>query len=203
MLPYSLIHHQRKSPMNTPAHLLLAAGVFAKPDCPKVTAAAIIGGLLPDLSLYILTTTSLFLLGNNPDYVFDVQYFSDSWQQIFAIDNSFILWGILLGVAVWLRAAWFIVLSGSAVLHLCFDFPLHHDDARPHFWPLSDWVFQSPLSYWDSAHYGIIISVFEQTLVIGVLILLWQRFKSARMRAFFTIVALLEIAPVIIFGMMH
>ena len=202
MPPYSLISHQRKYSMNTPAHLLLAAGVFAKPECPKVTTAAIIGGLLPDLSLYVLAITSLFILGNEPDYVFDVQYFSDSWQQIFAIDNSFILWGLLLALAVWLRVGWFIALSGSAVLHLCFDFPLHHDDARQHFWPISNWIFQSPFSYWDSAHHGSIISVFEQTLVLGVLVMLWQRFTSTRMRVFFTTVALIEVAPIVIFGLM-
>lgn len=188
--------------MNTPAHLLLAAGVFAKPECPKVTRAAIIGGLLPDLSLYVMACTSLFILGNEPGYVFDVQYFSDSWQQVFAIDNSFILWGLLLGFALWRRSDWAIGLSGSAFLHLCFDFPLHHDDARQHFWPISNWVFESPFSYWDSNHYGTIISVLEQILVLGILVLLWRRFKSDRMRIFFSFIAMIEIAPIVIFGLM-
>ncbi|MEH6361548.1 MAG: cobalamin biosynthesis protein CobQ [Amylibacter sp.] len=189
--------------MNTPAHLLLAAGVFAKPDCPKITTAAIIGGLLPDLSLYVMTAFSLFYLGNTPEHVFDVQYFSVTWQKVFAIDNSFILWGLLAGIAFRLHKPWLIVLAGSAILHLCFDFPLHHDDARMHFWPVSNWIFESPVSYWDNRHYGSIISKMELMMVIGILILLWHRFKSPKMRVFYALLAGLEIAPIIIFGLMH
>jgi hypothetical protein len=188
--------------MNTPAHLLLAAGVFAKPDSPKVTAAAIIGGFLPDLSLYLMACVSLFILGNDPNHVFNVQYFSESWQQVFAIDNSFILWGILFAITLWRRLDWGIAVTGGALLHLSFDFPLHHDDARQHFWPLTSWVFESPVSYWDKAHHGGIVSALEQTMVLGVLILLWRRFKSTKMRIFFTVIALIEIAPIIIFWWM-
>jgi len=203
MPPYSLLHLRRKKPMNTPAHLLLAAGVFAKPDSPKITSAAIIGGLIPDVSLYVMAAFSLFVLGNTPDYVFNVQYFSDNWQQIFAVDNSFILWGILSAFALWIRKDWLIALSCSALLHLCFDFPLHHNDARMHFWPLSDWVYHSPFSYWDIAYHGSTISTLEQSLVIGLLVLLWRQFKSIKMRIFYTILATLNIAPHIIFGLMH
>lgn len=188
--------------MNTPAHLLFAAGLFAKPDSPKITVAAMIGGLLPDLSLYIMASFSLFILGNSPAYVFDVQYFSPLWQQIFAIDNSFILWGIVCVTAVYIKKPWLIALSGSALLHLCFDFPLHHDDARQHFWPISNWVFESPYSYWDKNHHGGIISIIEQVLVIVIWAFLCRRFKSTKMRALFTALALMEVAPIIIFGLM-
>lgn len=188
--------------MNTPAHLLLAAGVFAIPDKPKITTAAILGGLLPDLSLYLMAGFSLLILGNSPDYVFDTQYFSTSWQQVFAIDNSFILWGLLFGFAIVRRNGWLIALTGGALLHLGFDFPLHNDDARRHFWPLSNWVFHSPVSYWDSNHYGNIIAVLEQIFVISILTSLWRRFKSPKMRALYTAIALVELAPAIIFGLM-
>jgi hypothetical protein len=188
--------------MNTPAHLLLAAGVFAKPDSPKITTTAIIGGLLPDISLYLMAAYSLFINGHGPDYVFNVQYFSDSWQQIFAIDNSFILWGIFLGFALWQRNGWLIALTGGAILHLCLDFPLHHHDARQHFWPISNWVFHSPFSYWDSNHYGTVISALEQTFVVVIWVVLWRRFTSTKMRIFFTSLAFIELAPILIFGMM-
>lgn len=188
--------------MNTPAHLLLAAGVFAKPDSPKITTAAIIGGLLPDISLYLMAAYSLFIDGNGPGYIFGVQYFSDSWQQIFAVDNSFILWGIILGLAVWHRSSWLTALTGGAILHLSLDFPLHNADARQHFWPLTNWVFHSPFSYWDNNHFGGIISVLEQILVLGVLVILWRRFKSYKMRALFTSLAMIEFSPIIIFGLM-
>jgi hypothetical protein len=187
--------------MNPPAHLMLSAGIFAKPHSPKVTAAAIIGGMLPDISLFLLGGISLFVLGNDPAYVFGVQYFSDAWQQAFAIDNSFVLWGLILALALWLRKDWLIALTGSVYIHLITDFLLHNDDARQQFWPLTRWKFESPFSYWDPAHYGAIITTLEQIMVAGLLILLWRRFKSAKMQAFFILLTVIEVAPHRIFNL--
>ena len=39
--------------MNTPAHLLFGVAAFGKPDRRGVTAAALGGSLIPDLSLYL------------------------------------------------------------------------------------------------------------------------------------------------------
>jgi len=200
--PIVLLKQQRKTPMNTPAHLLLAAAVFAKPECPKITTAAITGALFPDISLYIMASFSLLVLGNTPNHVFNVQYFSPLWQQVFAVDNSFILWGMLAAFALWARKPWLIAFTGSAILHLCFDFPLHHDDARMHFWPVSNWIFHSPISYWDSNHYGQIISVLEQLMAVGLFILLWRRFKTPKIRAFYALLTAIELAPIIIFALL-
>ena len=79
--------------MNTPAHIIFGAAVFAHTNKPKLTMAAIIGGLIPDLSLYLMVFWSYFFLGNNPDYIFNVQYYSLKWQSIFVIDNSFFCLG--------------------------------------------------------------------------------------------------------------
>jgi hypothetical protein len=185
--------------MNTPAHILLAAGLFAKPDCPKITAGAIIGGFIPDLSLYTMAAFSLLVEGNSPRYVFDVQFFSNTWQQVFAVDNSFVLWGLLLLFALWLRKAWLIVFAAAAISHLCLDFPLHHTDARMHFWPISNWIFHSPVSYWNPHYHGNLIAALERLMVAGVMIILWLRFKSWKMRAFYTGLAVVEFAPFIIF----
>jgi len=124
--------------MNTPAHLIFGLAAFGKPDAPKVTAAALVGAILPDLSLYLLAGTHLFVLGTSPDVVFGELYFSELWQTIFKIDNSFLLWGVVLGLGVAIRSAWVVALAGAALFHIGLDFPLHHDDGRAHFWPLTD-----------------------------------------------------------------
>jgi len=163
--------------MNTPAHLIFGLAAFGKVDAPKVTAAALAGAILPDLSLYLLAGTHLFVLGTDPQVVFGELYFSDAWQSIFRIDNSFIVWGVLLGFGLALRSAWVIALAGAALLHIGLDFPLHHDDGRAHFWPLTNWIFESPVSYWDRNHHANIVAPIEicTSLILGVI--LWGRFK--------------------------
>lgn len=188
--------------MNTPAHLIFGAAAFARPDKPKVTAAAIIGGLMPDLSLYLLCAWSLFIVGNEPSYVFDVQYFSAQWQAVFAVDNSFVLWGCLLAIGLWSKRHWLWAFAGSGLIHLLFDFLLHHDDARRHFWPLSDWVFVSPFSYWDRHHHGTLIGGLEMAAVAVLTLLLFRRFGWSKTAVFFGFIALLELAPILMFGAM-
>ena len=161
--------------MNTPAHLLVGAAVFGKPSHHRILAAAFVGGLLPDLSLYVMAGVSLFVLGISPNVVFNDLYFSDAWQTVFAIDNSFVVWGTLCAAAVWFRSPWAIALTGAALLHIALDFPLHHDDGRPHFWPLTWWVFESPVSYWDRARGAAWIAPIEAVIATVAAVALWWR----------------------------
>ncbi len=184
--------------MNTPAHLIMGAAAFARPGAPWVTLAALAGSLAPDVSLYVMASWHLFVLGTNPQIVFDELYFSDRWQQIFAIDNSFFVWGALLAAGFWLKREWLIAFAGAGLLHLAFDFPLHHDDGRMHFWPLSDWIFESPVSYWDRNHYGEIVGPLEMLLSLVLLWVLWRRFRKVVPRVILGVAALMQLAPVFI-----
>jgi len=141
--------------------------------------------------------------GNTANYVFNTQYFTPQWQQVFAIDNSFFVWLLLILAGIWLKKNWLWALGGAGFLHLCFDFPLHNDDARQHFWPVSDWIFQSPFSYWDTQHHGGIISILELGLSAVLLAVLWRRFESRWIRGVIIVTALLQIAPSIVFNMMN
>lgn len=160
--------------MNTPAHLLLGAAALGRGQRHLIWAA-MLGATLPDLSLYLMAGVSIAVLGIPPNIVFDELYFSQAWQTVFAIDNSFFLWGILFALAFWRKSPWALALTGAALLHLCLDFPLHHDDGRPHFWPLSNWVFESPYSYWDIRHGARWIAPFAAVLSLGCAVLLWVR----------------------------
>ncbi|QUJ75276.1 cobalamin biosynthesis protein CobQ [Sulfitobacter albidus] len=159
--------------MNTPAHLLLGAAAFGKRGQRRTFWAAMAGGLAPDLSLYLLAGGALFLFGIPPRVVFDELYFSDTWQAIFAVDNSVFVWGALLALALWRRSDWGLAFAAAGLLHLALDFPLHHDDGRPHFWPVSDWVFESPLSYWDRAHGAGWIAPIEAALAALAAVWIW------------------------------
>ena len=168
--------------MNTPAHLLVGAALFARRDVKHSGKLAIFGSLLPDLSLYLLAGTSLFLLQIPAQRVFNELYFSDAWQAVFAIDNSFIIWGLILFAALfWKRLVW-VAFAGAGLVHITTDFAMHNDDARPHFWPISDWVFESPFSYWDSNHNAAMIAPFTLAAVLASAWLLWRRYPTLGVR---------------------
>jgi len=80
--------------MNTPAHLIFGAALFARPDAWKINVAAIIGAFLPDFSLYFMVFWNRFINQIPFEIIFRDLYYSDFWQTIFAIDNSFFVWGL-------------------------------------------------------------------------------------------------------------
>jgi hypothetical protein len=188
--------------MNTPAHLIIGMAAFARPDAPRVTVAALAGGLIPDLSLYLMAGWHLWMLETPPRVVFGQLYFSEGWQNVFRVDNSFILWGIALAFAMMARSPVFIALTGAALLHLALDFPLHHDDGRAHFWPVTDWVFASPVSYWDRSHYGGIVGPLEIGLCLILTVILWRRFRGWPMRALIMALMAIEGLPGLMFAFM-
>jgi len=188
--------------MNTPAHLIFGMTVFGQAHRQAVTAAAFAGAMIPDLSLYALAGTHLLVLGTEPNVVFGQLYFSEGWQSIFRIDNSFILWGIACVIGIMMRSQVMIALCGAALLHLLFDFALHHDDGRAHFWPLSTWIFESPVSYWDPNHYGNIVGPIEILLSLACCVVLWRRYVGKWMRGLIVALGVLQAAPMIIFGLM-
>ncbi len=171
--------------MNTPAHLLIGAAAFARPARGRILAAAVLGSLLPDLSLYVMAGVSLFLLGIPEHVVFDQLYFSPAWQTVFAIDNSFFLWGLLLAAGLWRKSRVLAVAALAGLLHLAMDFLLHAGDGRPQFWPLSDWVFHSPVSYWDSAHHALWVAPVSMAVCAGAYVVLWNRGLSVSAKLFF------------------
>ena len=179
--------------MNTPAHLILGAATFARPARAGLLAAGLLGGLAPDLSLYVLGGVSLFILQIPPQVVFDELYFSNAWQTVFAIDNSFLVWGAVLAIGFWRGWLWLQVFAAAALLHIALDFPLHHDDGRPHFWPLTGWVFESPVSYWDMARGAGFIAPIEGALAGLATWALWQRFARLWSRVLFAVLFAMEL----------
>lgn len=179
--------------MNTPAHLIFGAAAFSKKDRKGSLSAALLGALAPDVSLYAMVGVSIFILGVPAQTVFREYYYSDAWQSVFAVDNSFILWGALLGVALWRSWRLVAIFAASALLHLALDFPLHTHDARQHFWPLSDWAYNSPFSYWDSRAHAGIVGPIEGGLSILFSAILFRRFADWRIRALVLVLLLAEI----------
>ena len=69
---------------------------------------------------------------------------------------------------------YFVLLLASMLVHCVFDFPVHHDDGHRHFFPISQFRFQSPVSYWDPNHFGKITGLIEILFFLAGSIFLWQ-----------------------------
>ena len=180
--------------MNTPAHLLVGAAAFARVDKRWSLLAALGGALAPDLSLYLLAGWHLGVLGTSAQVVFDELYFSDAWQSVFAVDNSLFVWVGLLLLGVYRQSLLLKIFSASALLHIALDFPLHAGDGRPHFWLLTDWVFFSPISYWDDRFYGWLVGPAELLLAALCTLVLFLRYRSVFTRSTFLALFALEAA---------
>ncbi len=152
------------------------------------------GAFVPDFSLYLMVSVSIWVMDIPARRVFGELYYSDAWQSVFAVDNSFILWGLAFGLALWRKSSVFVAFTGAALLHLLLDFPLHTHDARQHFWPVTNWIFESPVSYWDNAAHAGIVSPVALALAGGALVVIWQRAKTIWLRIVATGLFVLEIA---------
>ncbi|MBL4756997.1 MAG: hypothetical protein JKY32_04970 [Rhizobiales bacterium] len=169
--------------MNTPTHILLSAALLAKPDNRVRNWAVIIGSLVPDLSLYVMWANAKFIQGLSDRVIFRDLHFSDFWQMLNAISNSIPLYAGILLVGLWRKSLLLIMLGAAALLHMAGDFPLHNSDAHRHFWPISDWRFHSPISYWNPRYHGDIVGMIEIGLALVLIAILWRRFKSWKVRA--------------------
>lgn len=178
--------------MNTLAHIIITSAALSRRQAPNRNRAVIMGALVPDASMFVFFAWSR-IQGWSGDETWNVQYWNEPWQTIGAASNSFILFGALLLFAAWRQWPWLACASLAALIHVGLDFPLHADDAHRHFWPLSDWRFASPVSYWDPGHHGRLGSALETLGVIVAATLLWKRFPSRPWRTLFVVLMALQI----------
>lgn len=189
--------------MNTPSHMLIGAAVFARPLVPATLVAALVGGLAPDLPMFALVLWSIRVLNVPEHEVFSKLFFSENWQAVFAVDHSFFIWGGLLALAIWRKQFILRAFADAGLLHALADLLTHHDDARRQFWPVSDWVFRSPVSYWDARFYGNVFGMFEVALVVTLTALLCWRLSRWRERLLVLAVATPVLIPVLLTGSLH
>ncbi|MGJ8570760.1 MAG: hypothetical protein ACSHXI_08675 [Hoeflea sp.] len=189
--------------MNTPTHMLIGAALFARKDYPSVSAAALVGGLAPDIPMLVMVAYATRIAGISEQQVYSTLFFSERWQQVFAIDHSFFVWGVLIAAGVVFHWKAVVAFGGAGFAHAAVDFLTHHDDARRQFWPLSDWTFKSPVSYWDQAYYGALVAPFEAVLVVVLTLILLRRLDKWRERISILAVAAVLLVPILITGGFH
>ena len=165
--------------MNTPTHLLLSSALLSNSRYRDYWPWIIVGALLPDLPMFGFYAYYK-LLGTSESLIWGELYFLPSWQNFFDLFNSIPIAAVIAVAAYYARRPALVALALSLLLHAAFDLPLHNDDAHRHFFPLSDWRFISPLSYWDSAHYGNWIRFVELAVNVACLWLLLRPQQQRR-----------------------
>lgn len=190
--------------MNTQTHVIMGAVLFGRGLSRKAWAGAL-GGVIPDLPMILIVLT-LKLAGVPARVIFGEMYWQNWWQTTNAIGHNFWLWSglVIIGLVMRDRLSssvrsfdnWTLVslFAGSALLHTAIDFFCHREDAHMSFWPVTRWKFMSPLSYYDPAHYGTYVSVFELVMGLCLAFILFRQFRSGVLRSLLALAIAMYIA---------
>ena len=180
--------------MNTPAHLVLNLALLGGGARVAHTRAIAAGALLPDLPMFGFYLWQKLVRAAPERVIWGERYFDADWQVFFDVFNSIPLAAAGLGIALVFRRIGPALFCGSVIAHALLDLPLHREDAHGHFWPFSDWRFVSPVSYWDSAHFGATASFAETALLCAAAVVLWRRHPQRSVRAPLALLAALSVA---------
>jgi len=203
--------------MLTTTHILVAGALMARPEqTKKQNLLAFFAGFVPDMSVFVMVLISR-IPGLGVDNMWrepDGLYWQEPWQFFSALSNSIPIYFGLLVVAYFMmkraggfmmkraggwKDLWLVLLifAGAGLSHVAIDFLVHADDAHKHLWPLTEWRFHSPISYWQDDHHGRLVGVIEAVGAIGLALLLWRRFSSKWARAGFVALALPSAASLV------
>jgi len=145
---------------------MINLAVLGRKESPKLQGAVIAGAILPDFPMFLFYFVEKVWNGSAEHVIWSQNYYLNSWQNFFDFFNSLPLMGLGLALSVIRKSKAGMLFFFSMILHVCGDFFLHHEDAHRHFFPFSDWKFNSPISYWDPRYHGTVLSLIEITVVI-------------------------------------
>ena len=166
----------------TQTHSLLALAALGRRDATRRNLTVLAGSLLPDAFIYVAWPWLTFVQGESQERIWRDIYFDTPMQAWGALFNSAPLYAAL-AAAGWVTrrnplGTLLLVFSLAALIHIATDLPVHAEDAHRHFWPLTDWRFHSPISYWNPAYGARWVGTLEALLGIVLCALLVRRFRA-------------------------
>lgn len=186
--------------MNSPTHTLLALALLSKRGETKRNWAVFIGSILPDAAIYLWAPYQRFVNGISGEEMWRELYFQAPMQNLIAYINSIPIYAALaLGGYIAMKrlvkwGALLLFFALAALIHMATDLPVHAHDAYRHFWPISDWRFFSPLSYYEADKHAGWVSLVEAIIALISIIVLWRRFPKLWVRIILGILAALYVA---------
>ncbi|MBC7543342.1 MAG: hypothetical protein H7338_11490 [Candidatus Sericytochromatia bacterium] len=90
--------------------------------------------------------------------------------------HSLVIWAVAAGVTAALAPRWLPLIWGWFG-HVAADFVTHHGEPHAHFYPLSDWRFASPVSYYEWDHHAAVFMAGEGILA-AMIMTSWVRHES-------------------------
>jgi hypothetical protein len=167
--------------MNTPAHVVVSAVLLGRGAGRALAGPLVLGALLPDLPMLVFYGVQKLALRAPEQKIWSAAYFDPGWQQFFDLFNSLPLIALGAFVAFRTEATPALAVLASMAVHCLCDLPLHREDAHGHLFPLTDWRFRSPISYWAPAHHGRAFASAELALaLVGGAVLLRRPERSWR-----------------------
>jgi hypothetical protein len=188
-------------PLNTPAHLVVNLAVLGRLAPGRAGPWIAAGALLPDLPMLAFYAWQRFALRTSEHQIWGSAYFELGWQQFFDTFNSVPIFAALGLLALALRQSGPAWLCGSVLLHALGDAFLHREDGHRHLWPLSNWRFESPVSYWDPAHHGALGAGFETLLILVSTLALWSHASRVGRGSLMLLCALSATGWVLFYGL--
>ena len=175
--------------MNTPSHFLMTTALTKVKRLKVVKSAALLGSVAPDIPLYCLCFGTFFWLRYVEQWeprrifqtMFDTLFYQDPvWIALHNFLHApLILLAGLLFVCFSkksiqkIQSSWLFWFLSSCLLHTVVDIFTHNDDG-PLIWFPFDWKtrYASPVSYWDSDHFGREFSLFEFWFDVALILFL-------------------------------
>ncbi len=193
--------------MITPTHVVINValahrGADKPARDPLQRRLFILGGLAPDVGLYLMTGLAAayypLAQGLSIEETFrlvfdDLFYTSPAFIVAHNLLHAPLVIAALIGAGEWAKRSTRLQRSGRALqafgvgcaVHTALDIPVHHNDGPLLLFPF-DWSlrFNSPVSYYDPDHYGSIVAPIDLTItVVGIAVIGWavlRRRRSAR-----------------------
>jgi len=170
--------------MNTPSHAILNLFILRKLFKKKVDKVkhfnliVVLGSILPDLPMFFFFLYYTFINKVPQMEIWHTLYFTESWQVVFNLFNSIPIFLVIALLAYKFSKTRLFVFCLANLLHFVGDFFVHQEDAHAHFFPLSNYKFMSPISYWDRSSGGTTFSIIEAMVILVISIYLFKHIKT-------------------------